>query len=37
MDHSSVVYLMDRKGRYITHFTHRSLSEEIEAAILKYL
>jgi protein SCO1/2 len=37
MDHSSVVYLMDREGLYITHFTHRSPSEEIEAAIRKYL
>ena len=37
MDHSSVVYLMDREGRYITHFTHRSPSEDIEAAIRKYL
>lgn len=33
MDHSSVVYLMDREGRYVTHFTHRSSSEDIEAAI----
>ena len=37
MDHSSVVYLMDREGRYITHFTHQSPSEKIEAAIRKYL
>ena len=37
MDHSSVVYLMDRDGRYITHFTHQSQSEDIEAAIRKYL
>ncbi|MDA0652067.1 MAG: SCO family protein [Proteobacteria bacterium] len=33
MDHSSVVYLMDREGRYLTHFTHQSPSEKIEAAI----
>lgn len=37
MDHSSVVYLMDREGRYVTHFTHRSPSEDIEAAIRKLL
>jgi protein SCO1/2 len=37
MDHSSVVYLMDREGRYLTHFTHRSTSEDIETAIRKYL
>ena len=37
MDHSSVVYLMDREGRYLTHFTHRSPSENIEAAIRENL
>jgi protein SCO1/2 len=37
MDHSSVVYLMDREGRYVTHFTHQSQSEEIEATIRKLL
>lgn len=37
MDHSSVVYLMDREGRYVTHFTHRSQSEDIETAIRKHL
>lgn len=37
MDHSSVVYLMDRDGRYITHFTHQSQSEDIEATLRKYL
>ena len=37
MDHSSIVYLMDREGRYLTHFTHRSQSEDIEAAIRKHL
>jgi len=37
MDHSSVVYLMDREGRYITHFTHQSPSEKIEAAIREHL
>jgi protein SCO1/2 len=37
MDHSSVVYLMDRDGRYVTHFTHQSPSEKIEAALRKHL
>ena len=37
MDHSSVVYLMDRQGRYITHFTHQSQSTDIEAALRKHL
>ena len=37
MDHSSVVYLMDRDGRYVTHFTHQSPSEKIEAALREHL
>ena len=37
MDHSSVVYLMDRDGRYLTHFTHQSQSEEMAARIREYL
>jgi len=37
MDHSSVVYLMDREGRYVTHFTHQSQSADIAAKIREYL
>ncbi len=37
MDHSSIVLLMDREGRYLTHFTHQSRSEDIAAEIRKYL
>jgi len=37
MDHSSVVYLMDREGRYLTHFTHQTPSETIAAAIREHL
>jgi protein SCO1/2 len=37
MDHSSVVYLMDREGRYLTHFTHQSQSEDIVAEVRKHL
>jgi protein SCO1/2 len=37
MDHSSVVYLMGRDGRYLTHFTHQSQSEDIEKFIRKHL
>ena len=37
MDHSSVVYLMDRDGRYITHFTHQSQSEDIAKTVQKLL
>lgn len=29
MDHSSIVYLMDREGRYVTHFTHAANPEDI--------
>ncbi|MBB4305315.1 protein SCO1/2 [Rhodobium orientis] len=29
VDHSSLIYLMDRKGRYVTHFTHRTPAEKI--------
>jgi protein SCO1/2 len=37
MDHSSVVYLMDREGRYLTHFTHQSQSDDIVAEVRKHL
>ena len=37
MDHSSVIYLMDRDGRYLTHFTHQTPSEKIEATIREHL
>jgi cytochrome oxidase Cu insertion factor (SCO1/SenC/PrrC family) len=37
MDHSSIVYLMDRNGRFVKHFTYstdaRALSEALRAAI----
>jgi protein SCO1/2 len=33
MDHSSIFYLMDRKGRFVRHFTHQSKAEDIAAAI----
>lgn len=33
MDHSSIIYLMDRQGRYITHFTHASNPEDLARAI----
>lgn len=29
MDHSSVIYLMDPKGRYVTHFNHATAPEKI--------
>ena len=37
MDHSSGIYLMDRKGRYLTHFTPQSQSEDIAKEIRNYL
>lgn len=37
MDHSSVVYLMDRDGRYLTHFTHQSRSEDVASRIREFL
>ena len=33
MDHSSIIYLMDREGRYITHFTHTNNPEDLARAI----
>ena len=33
MDHSSIVYLLDRRGRFITHFTHETKSETIAQAL----
>jgi hypothetical protein len=32
MDHSSIVYLLDRNGRFVTHFTHEAKAEAIAAA-----
>lgn len=29
MDHSSIIYLMDRNGRYVTHFTHANNPEDL--------
>jgi cytochrome oxidase Cu insertion factor (SCO1/SenC/PrrC family) len=37
MDHSVFIYLMDREGRYLTHFTNKMRSDEIAAAIRKFL
>jgi protein SCO1/2 len=33
MDHSSVIFLMDRDFRFATHFTHESKPDQIAAAI----
>ena len=37
MDHSSIVYLLDRNGRFVTHFTHQAKAETIAAAVAKLL
>ena len=33
MDHSSIVFLMDPKGMYVTHFTHTSTPERMAKAL----
>ena len=33
MDHSSIVYLLDRNGRFVTHFTHEAKAEAIAAGV----
>lgn len=33
VDHSSIVYLMDREGNYATHFTHRTEVDRMVAAL----
>ena len=37
MDHTSIVYLMGRDGRYLSHFTHNATPEAIAAEIRKHL
>jgi cytochrome oxidase Cu insertion factor (SCO1/SenC/PrrC family) len=37
MDHSSIVYLMDRNGHYLAHFGGNLTAEKMAAAIAKYL
>lgn len=37
MDHSSIVYLLDRNGRFATHFTHDAKAETIAAAVGRLL
>ena len=37
MDHSSIILLMDREGRYLTHFTHDTPSETMAARIAEHL
>lgn len=37
VDHTSIVYLMDRQGRYLTHFGPNVRGDQMAAAIKKYL
>ncbi|MEE8445221.1 MAG: SCO family protein [Alphaproteobacteria bacterium] len=37
VDHSSIVYLMDRDGRYLTHFSHTTPPETMAAKIAGHL
>jgi cytochrome oxidase Cu insertion factor (SCO1/SenC/PrrC family) len=37
MDHSSIVYLLDRNGRFVTHFTHEAKAEAIATAVERLL
>ena len=37
MDHSSIVYLMGRDGRYLAHFSGETTAEQMAAAIAKHL
>ena len=34
---SSIIFLMDRKGRYVTHFTHQMPPEKMAAVIREHL
>jgi cytochrome oxidase Cu insertion factor (SCO1/SenC/PrrC family) len=37
VDHTSIIYLMDKSGRFVRHFTHTSKPDEIAAALRKVL
>ena len=37
MDHSSIIFLMDRKGRYVTHFSHQTNADVMAKTIAKQL
>ena len=37
MDHTSIIYLMDRQGKFVTHFTHATSLAAITAALGKTL
>ena len=37
MDHSSIVYLMGRNGKFLTHFSHGTSPQDMAKGISKYL
>jgi cytochrome oxidase Cu insertion factor (SCO1/SenC/PrrC family) len=37
MDHSSIIYVMDRQGNLVAHFNHSTPSEHIVKALRRYL
>jgi protein SCO1/2 len=37
VDHTSIIYLMGRDGRYLTHFSHTTSAEAMAAAIRRHL
>ena len=37
MDHSSIIYLLDRHGRFVTHFTDQTAAETIAEAVKRQL
>jgi protein SCO1/2 len=37
MDHSSIVYVLDKHGRFVTHFTHESKAETIAKTLEQLL
>jgi len=36
MDHSSIVFLMDRDGKYVTHFSHQTQPSQMAAELRKH-
>jgi protein SCO1/2 len=37
VDHSSLIYLMDKDGKYVAHFDHQTPSEEIVKGVEKFI
>lgn len=37
MDHTSIIYIMDRQGRFIAHFNHLTPPKELKGALTKIL